>query len=105
MIPESRLLVKDAGRFANKYYHSIATSSAATKCKRVMIVNKCKLKFEGKNVAFISAYASNTFDVAFFVLLTKCSLDLTGFLLVLGADFNATWDSNMDKTTWIERRE
>ena len=60
---------------------------------------------DGKNVALISAYAPNAFDVAFYELLTKSLLDLTGFHLVLGADFNAVWDSNMDTTGDIESRD
>uniref|UniRef100_A0A671XWN1 Endonuclease/exonuclease/phosphatase domain-containing protein n=1 Tax=Sparus aurata TaxID=8175 RepID=A0A671XWN1_SPAAU len=104
MIKESHLLCKDAGRLANKIYHPIATSSAATKSKGVMVLCKCKLKFDmiaswaddagriafakirmdGKNIAVISAYAPNAFDVAFYELSTKSLLDLTGFHLVPG---------------------
>lgn len=32
-------------------------------------------------------------------------LDLTGIHLVLGADFNAVWDSSMDRTGGIESRD
>lgn len=125
LIQESHLLSKDAGRLANKLYHPIATSSAVTKCKGVMVLCKRKLKFDlidswsddagriaiakirmdGKNIALISAYAPNVFDVAFYHLLTKTLLDLTGFQLVLGADFNAVWDNSMDKTGGIESRD
>lgn len=125
MIQESHLLRKDVGRLANKFYHSIATSSAATKCKGVAVLCKRKLKFDlidtwaddagriaiakirmdGKNIALISAYAPNAFDVTFFELLTKSLLDLTGFHLVLGADFNAVWDSSMDRTGVFETRD
>lgn len=86
MIQESHLLCKDVGRLANKFYHPIATSSAATKCKGVMILCKRKLKFnvidswvddagriaivkiqmDGKNIALISAYAPNAFNVTVF---------------------------------------
>jgi len=38
-------------------------------------------------------------------VLTKALLDLTGFNLVLGADFNMVWDSSMDKTGGIETRD
>uniref|UniRef100_A0A671U7D5 exodeoxyribonuclease III n=1 Tax=Sparus aurata TaxID=8175 RepID=A0A671U7D5_SPAAU len=125
MIQESHLLCKDAGRLANRIYHPIATSSAATKSKGVMVLCKRKLKFDvigswvddagriaiakirmdGKNIALISAYAPNVFDVAFYELLTKSLLDLTGFHVVLGADFNAVWDSSMDRTGGIESRD
>lgn len=46
MIQESHLLCKDVGRLANTFYHPIATSSAATKCKGVMVLCKRKLKFD-----------------------------------------------------------
>ena len=46
MIKESHLLCKDAGRLANKIYHPIATSSAATKFKGVMVLCRWKLKFD-----------------------------------------------------------
>lgn len=125
MIQESHLLGKDVGRLANKFYHSIATSSAATKSKGVMVLCKRKLKFDmidswaddagriaiakicmdGKNIALISAYAPNVFDRTFFHLLTKSLLDLTGFHLVLGADFNAVWDSSMDRTGGSETKD
>ena len=38
MIQESHLLCKDAGRLANKLYHPIATSSAVSKSKGVMVL-------------------------------------------------------------------
>lgn len=125
MIQETHLLRKDVGRLANKFYHPIATSSATTKCKGVMVLCKRKLKFDlidswaddagriaiakicmdGKNIALISAYAPNTFERTFFQLLTKSLLDLTGFYLVIGADFNAVWDSGMDRTGGSETRD
>uniref|UniRef100_A0A8C4FAX9 Uncharacterized protein n=1 Tax=Dicentrarchus labrax TaxID=13489 RepID=A0A8C4FAX9_DICLA len=46
MIQESHLWCKDVGRLASKFYHPIATSSAATKCKGVMVLCKCKLKLD-----------------------------------------------------------
>lgn len=105
MIQESHLLWKSVSWLTNKYYHPIA----AVKSKGVMIQCKCKLKFDmidswadgaggiaiakicmdGKNISFISAYAPSAFDIAFYNLLTKSLLDLAGFHLVLGADFNA----------------
>lgn len=125
MIQETHLLSKDSSRLANKFYHPIAISSAATKCRGVVVLCKRKLKFdvidswaddagriaiakirmEGKNIAFISAYAPNMFDAAFYDLLTKTLLNLTGFYLVLGADFNAVWDPNMDRTGGFESRD
>lgn len=125
MIQESHLLCRDSGRLANKLYHPIASSSAATKCKGVMVLCKRKLKFDvidswaddagriaiakirmdGKKIALISAYSPNTFDTSFYELLTKTLLDLTGFYLVLGADFNAVWDNGMDRTGGGESRD
>lgn len=125
MIQKSHLLHKDVSRLANKYYHPIATSSAATKSKGVMILCKLKLKFDkidswadgagriaiakirmdGKNIALICAYAPNAYDSAFYDLLTKTLLDLTDFYLILGADFSAVWDSSMDRTGGAESRD
>uniref|UniRef100_A0A3Q1BIE9 exodeoxyribonuclease III n=1 Tax=Amphiprion ocellaris TaxID=80972 RepID=A0A3Q1BIE9_AMPOC len=125
VIQESHLLRRDSGRLANKHYHPIASSSAATKSKGVMVLCKCKLKFDfidswvddagriaiakicmdGKNIALISAYSPSTFHASFYELLTKTLLDLTGFYLVLGADFNAVWDSSMDRTGGSESRD
>ena len=45
------------------------------------------------------------FDVAFYKLLTKSLLEVTGFHVVLGADFNAVWDSSMDRTSGTESRD
>ena len=46
MIQETHLLSKDSSRLANKFYHSIAISAAATKCRGVMVLCKRKLKFD-----------------------------------------------------------
>ncbi|KAK1904885.1 LINE-1 retrotransposable element ORF2 protein [Dissostichus eleginoides] len=125
MIQESHLLRKDAARFANRLYHPIVFSSAPTKTKGVMIVCRRKLKFDligswtdkegrlaiakirldGQNIALISAYAPNTFEAGFYDQLTKTLRDLTGFRLVMGTDFNAVWDSNMDRTGGAESRD
>ena len=56
-----------------------------------------KIRMNGKNIAHISAYAPNAFDAAFYRLLTKALLDLTGFHLVLVDDFYAVWDRSMEK--------
>lgn len=118
MIQESHLLRKDTSRFANGFYHPIAFSSALTKTKGVMIVCRRKLKLdlidtwadeegrlaiakvkiEGQSIALISAYAPNTYEADFYSLLTNILQDFTGFRLILGADLNMIWDSNMDKT-------
>lgn len=119
MIQESHLLLKDTSRFANSLYHTIASSSAPTKSKGVLIVCRRNLKFnlidsywadedgrltmakiqiDGQKIALMSAYAPNTFDAGFYALLSNILRDLSGFRLVIGADFNAVWDRNMDKT-------
>lgn len=87
MIQESHLMQKDASRLNNKFYHSLATSSTATKCRGVMVLCKRKLKFEsigswaddngriaiakiqmdGKNIAFISAYAPTHIMLPFMI--------------------------------------
>lgn len=123
MIQESHLLREDAARFANRLYHRIVFSAAPTKTKGVMIVCRRKLKFDligswtdkegrlaiakirldGQNIALISAYAPNTFEAGFYDLYPL--RDLTGFRLVMGADFNAIWDSNMDRTGGAESRD
>ena len=106
MIQESHLLLRDSGRLANKFYPPIAASSAATKCKGVMVLCKRKLKLEvidswaddagriaiakicmdGKNIALISAYAPNIFDASFYKFLTK-TLKLLMPSLVLVTDY------------------
>lgn len=125
MIQESHLLSKDVGRFANKFYHSIANSSAATKSRGVMLVCKRNLKFNligswadkegritiakiyfnGTNIALISAYAPNTFDPEFYQVLTQSILDSPDYKFILGADFNAVWNSDMDRTGTSETRD
>ncbi len=64
-----------------------------------------KIRMDGKNIALISAYAPNAFDVGFYELLTKSLLDLTGFHLVLGADFNMVWDNSTDRKGGIRSRD
>ena len=49
-----------------------------------------KIESDGKNIAFIYAYAPNNFDADFYDLLTKTLLDLTGLLLVLGSSNKKT---------------
>lgn len=84
MVQESHFLSKDVRRFANKFYHSIASSSASTKTGGVMVVCKRSLKFdligswsdtEGRIAvakiqmdgrSLVSAYAPNTFDSDFY---------------------------------------
>lgn len=69
---------------------------------RVAVTN---IQLNGENIALISAYASNIFLVGFYDLLTKTLLDLAGFHLVVGADFNMVWGKNIDRTGEVENRD
>lgn len=44
-------------------------------------------------------------DAGIYDLLIKTLLDLTGFYLVLGVDFNAVWDSNINRKGGAENRD
>ena len=120
MIQETHLLHDGIWCFENTFYHPIAFSSAP-----MLVVCKHELKFDiigswadidgqfaidkigldGKNIALTSAYDPNTFDAGFYDLLTKILLSLTDFQLVLGADFNAVWDCNIERTGKAENRD
>ena len=122
MISESHLLEKDSLRIHNKQYHVVAHSAAANKSKGVLIIVKRNLNFtnlgtggdtEGrvtfiktlinnKKIAFVSVYAPNTYDAAFFSQLTQTILELDGFQLIIGADFNAVWEHAIDRTSPVE---
>ena len=122
MISESHLLEKDSLRIHNKQYHVVAHSAAANKSKGVLIIVKRNLNFtnlgtggdtEGRitfiktlinnqKIAFISVYAPNTYDAAFFSQLTQTMLKLDGFQLIVGADFNAVWEHAIDRTSNVE---
>lgn len=125
MIQESHLLPVDISRFANKMYHSIASSSATTKSKGVMVICKRNLKFtlvetwsdkegritiakiciNGARIALISVYAPNICDPKFYQLLTQSLLEMVDYQIILGGDFNAVWDNNMDRSGGVETRE
>ena len=113
-LQETHLLSKDSGRIANKFYHTIASSSANSKTKGVAIVSRRNLNVKvldmwadtagritiarvevyGRKVALISAYAPKTFDKDFYDTLTQKMLELTEYAIMVGADMNAVWDSN-----------
>lgn len=96
MIQESHLRSADVGRFANKVYHTIASSSASTKSKGVMVVCKRYLKFSlieawsdkegriaiakicinGMHIALVSVYAPNVYEPNFNHLLTQSLVKL-----------------------------
>ncbi|KAI9541846.1 hypothetical protein NQZ68_026308 [Dissostichus eleginoides] len=61
-----------------------------------------KIRLDGQNIALISAYAPNTLEAGFYDLLTKTLRDLTGFHLVMGADFNARRYGGPISQIWIQ---
>ena len=108
----------DISRLANNYYRVIAFSSAETKTKGVAIVVKRSFRFEligtwgdnagraamvkmvvsGRKIALWSIYAPNTFDSQFYPTLLEEMLIHDDFSLLVGGDFNATWNNSMDKS-------
>lgn len=125
LLQETHLLNKDSGRIANKYYHTIASSTASTKTKGVSIVCRRNLKIKvldlwtddaGRiaiakvelydiKIALISIYAPNTFDNCFYDTLTQRMLDLTDYSFIIGADMNAVWDVNIDRSNSTASRD
>lgn len=51
-----------------------------------------------KNIGLVSVYAPNSFDEKFYDTLTKMLLALTDYCLIIGADFNAVWNHEKDRT-------
>lgn len=114
LLQETHLISKDSGRMANRFYHTIASSSAESKSKGVAIVCKRNLKIKvlgvwadttgrmtiakvelyGRKVTVISAYAPNKFDKTFFNTLTQKMLELPEYSLIVGADMNAVWHAD-----------
>ena len=112
------MLSKDIDLLANKKYHVIASSSAENKTKGVAIVLKRSLKYDllgtwkdnigravlakveisGRKIALWSIYAPNTYDRQFYPILLDKMLVHDDFTLLVGGDFNATWNNSMDKT-------
>lgn len=111
LFQETHLLKKDSTRMANRFYHTIASSSADSKSRRVAIVCKrnlnikvldtwsdnkgrmtiAKIEMYGRKIAIISAYAPNKFDKEFYSALTQEMLQLTEYSFIVGADMNAVW--------------
>lgn len=118
LLQETHLLQADNNRLTNKFYHTIAFSSAITKTKGVAIVTKRNLslkllsswsddsgriviataEFNNRKIALVSAYAPNVFEAGFFNTLTSQMLELTDCSFIVGADFNAVWDPTVDRS-------
>lgn len=99
---------------ANRFYHTIASSSAEAKSKGVAIVCKRNLKIKvldvwadtagriavakvelyGRKVAVVSAYAPNKFYKTFYDILTQKMLKLSEYSLIVGADVKAVWHTD-----------
>ena len=119
LLTETHLLQADNRRLANKFYHTIAASSANTKTKGVAIVVKRNLplkvlntwtdnsgrivistvEFGNRKIALVSAYAPNNHDSLFYNTLTCQMLELTDCSFIVGADFNAVWDPSVDRSS------
>lgn len=117
-LQETHLLQADNSRLANRFYHTIASSSANTKTKGVAIVVKRNLslkilstwsdnsgrivistvEFSNRKIALISAYAPNNYDKIFYNTLTHQMLELEDCYFMVGADFNAVWDPLVDRS-------
>lgn len=91
LLPQTHQLKADVGRFANRFFRTIAFSSADTKSKGVAIVARrslpvkittswadetgriviAQIEFRSRKIALISAYAPNDFSRDFYNLITK----------------------------------
>lgn len=118
LLSEAHLLKADIRRLADKFYHVIASSSASTKARGVAIVAKrnlnikvldiwadlagwvtiTKVECSKRKIALVSAYAPNLFDADFYNMLTTVMLELTDYVFIVGADFNAVWDPAVDRS-------
>ncbi len=125
LLQETHLVTKDTARLNNGLNHIIGFSSASTKSKGVAIVVRRNLNIEileqiqdtqgrvvivkmqiyNKNIALVSGYAPNSFDKKFYDTFTKMLLDLTDYSLIIGADFNAVWNHEKDRTSIYESSE
>lgn len=119
LLQETHLLKADTVRLADKFYHTIAFSSADSKTKGVSIVARRNLRikvlsswaddmgrivitgieFNSRKIALVSAYAPNVFDSDFYNVITVKMLELTDYSFIVGADFNAVWDPVLDRSS------
>uniref|UniRef100_A0A8C2JIX5 Endonuclease/exonuclease/phosphatase domain-containing protein n=1 Tax=Cyprinus carpio TaxID=7962 RepID=A0A8C2JIX5_CYPCA len=118
LIQESHLKSTDVHRFQNKYFKVFFSSSAVNKSKGVLIVSKRNIVFsikrsgndtEGRithvvvslnntKYAFMSLYAPIEGDSKFFQELLRLVVSLKDCLVVLGSDFNAVLDPQLDRS-------
>lgn len=118
LLQETHIVRRDVNCLSNKFFWVIAYSSAMNKTKGVAIICRRNLRFEllgtwsdnggriaiakiqieNRDIAIASIYAPNAFDGGFYDLATKSLLDLIGFKVVIGADFNAVMDHSIDRS-------
>lgn len=110
-------MTADIRGLADKHYHVVASSLSATKTKGVAVVARRNFKItEGRltivktetcnrKIAFISAYAPNSFDRAFYDNLTNSMLELNDYSFTMGGDFNVVWSVANDRTGKSETKD
>uniref|UniRef100_A0A671T6T9 exodeoxyribonuclease III n=1 Tax=Sinocyclocheilus anshuiensis TaxID=1608454 RepID=A0A671T6T9_9TELE len=118
LIQESHLKSADMHCFQKIYFKVISSSSAVNKTKGVLIVIKLNIDFsiirsggdtEGRityvvgslnntKYAFLSVYAPTEGDSSFFQELVCLVVSLEDCLVVLGGDFNAVLDPQLDRS-------
>jgi len=64
-----------------------------------------KVELYHKKIVLISIYAPNIFDNCFYDTLTQRMLDLTDYSFIIGADMNAVWDVNIDRSNSTVSRD
>ena len=118
LLQETHLLKADTGRLANRFYHTVAFSSADSKTRGVSVVARrnlpvkvvsswaddrdriviARVEFQIRKIALVLGYAPNVFDSNFYNLITTKMLELRDYSFVVGADFNAVWDPVLDRS-------
>lgn len=118
LLQQTHLSTNDAIRLQNSRYKIISESSDGSKTKGEAILVKrcislsierissdhtgrlcfCFASIQGKKVAFVSIYAPTIFDPQFFLWLSKELLLLNEYSLIVGADMNTFYDSNLDRS-------
>lgn len=119
MFQETHVVEKDICKVKDNNYRVVASSSANNKAKGVIILMRNSLKFHivdkgndqdgriaylkgnfaGEKIAFITCYAPNSYEPAFFCFLSKIITKMTGYQIILGGDMNAVLDPLLDRST------